>query len=93
MARGRLDIHTNEEEWEKEGTLHTPCFSVPLRTAGAEDPEAEVYKPVRCNQCNTEVIRTSRACCLFNWTVTQVAVYDNDEIYHFFNVAPTCAQL
>lgn len=29
----------------------------------------EVYHPVRCEVCNT-----------------QVAVYDNDEVYHFFNV-------
>ena len=30
---------------------------------------SDLYHPVRCSQCNTEV-----------------AVYDNDEIYHFFNV-------
>lgn len=30
---------------------------------------AELYHPVRCSQCNTEV-----------------AVYDKDEVFHFFNV-------
>lgn len=30
---------------------------------------ADIYRPVRCSQCNTEV-----------------AVYDSDEVYHFFNV-------
>lgn len=34
-----------------------------------EEQGAELYHPVRCSQCNTEV-----------------AVYDKDEIYHFFNV-------
>ena len=32
------------------------------------DPE-EVFNPVRCTQCST-----------------QVAVYDSEEVYHFFNV-------
>ena len=32
------------------------------------DPE-EVFNPVKCNQCST-----------------QVAMYDSDEVYHFFNV-------
>uniref|UniRef100_A0A2R5LH35 Putative e2f-associated phosphoprotein n=1 Tax=Ornithodoros turicata TaxID=34597 RepID=A0A2R5LH35_9ACAR len=38
---------------------------------GAEptDDPADLFKPVRCSQCNTEV-----------------AVYDKDEVYHFFNV-------
>ena len=40
---------------------------VGIIAAAAEDPE--VYRPVRCNTCNTEV-----------------AVYDSDEIFHFFNV-------
>ena len=31
--------------------------------------EGDLYYPVRCTHCNTEV-----------------AVYDNDEVYHFFNV-------
>ena len=37
------------------------------RSVGGEG--AELYHPVRCVQCNTEV-----------------AVYDKDEVYHFFNV-------
>ena len=36
-------------------------------TPGAD--EAELYHPVRCSQCNTEV-----------------AVYDKDEVFHFYNV-------
>ena len=35
----------------------------------SETEGAELYHPVRCTQCNTEV-----------------AVYDKDEIFHFFNV-------
>lgn len=35
----------------------------------SEEEGAELYHPVRCSQCNTEV-----------------AVYDKDEVYHFFNV-------
>eukprot|EP00658_Telonema_sp_P-2_P048471 TRINITY_DN3687_c0_g1_i3.p1 TRINITY_DN3687_c0_g1~~TRINITY_DN3687_c0_g1_i3.p1 ORF type:complete len:165 (-),score=33.78 TRINITY_DN3687_c0_g1_i3:230-724(-) len=38
--------------------------------------EGEVYSPVRCEHCNTEV-----------------GVYDQDEIFHFFNVAPTTAMV
>ena len=34
-----------------------------------EEGAAELYHPVRCSQCNTEV-----------------AVFDKDEVYHFFNV-------
>lgn len=34
-----------------------------------EGGEMELYHPVRCNFCNTEV-----------------AVYDRDEVFHFFNV-------
>lgn len=38
--------------------------------ATADEPEAmEVYHPVRCSVCNTEV-----------------AVYDDDEVFHFFSV-------
>ena len=33
------------------------------------DPSDEVYHPVFCQHCSTEV-----------------AVYDSDEVYHFFNV-------
>lgn len=33
------------------------------------EESAELYHPVRCSQCNTEV-----------------AVYDKDEVFHFFNV-------
>ena len=32
------------------------------------DPE-EIFNPVKCNQCST-----------------QVAMFDSDEVYHFFNV-------
>ena len=32
------------------------------------DPD-EVFNPVKCNQCST-----------------QVAVYDSEEVYHFFNI-------
>ncbi|KAM4663128.1 E2F-associated phosphoprotein [Discoglossus pictus] len=43
----------------------------PVRDTAAEtqSTEAEVYHPVKCNECSTEV-----------------AVYDKDEVYHFFNV-------
>ena len=34
-----------------------------------EEGAAELYHPVHCSQCNTEV-----------------AVFDKDEVYHFFNV-------
>lgn len=34
--------------------------------------EDEVYKPVRCSVCDTEV-----------------ALMDNDEVYHFHNVVPS----
>ena len=33
------------------------------------DEQDEVFKAVKCTQCNT-----------------QIAVYDSDEVYHFFNV-------
>ena len=36
---------------------------------GEEKEGAELYHPVHCSQCNTEV-----------------AVYDKDEVFHFFNV-------
>ena len=32
----------------------------------------ELYHPVRCSECNTEV-----------------AVFDKDEVFHFFNVLPS----
>lgn len=35
----------------------------------SKEEGVELYHPVRCSQCNTEV-----------------AVYDKDEVYHFFNV-------
>ena len=35
----------------------------------SKEKGVELYHPVRCSQCNTEV-----------------AVYDKDEVYHFFNV-------
>ena len=34
-----------------------------------EETEPEIYHPVRCRECNTEV-----------------AVFDKQEIFHFFNV-------
>ena len=37
-----------------------------------EEGTPELYHPVRCRQCNTEV-----------------AVYDKDEVFHFFNVLPS----
>lgn len=40
---------------------------VPATVEGLE--AAEVYHPVRCSVCNTEV-----------------AVYDHDEVFHFFSV-------
>ena len=39
---------------------------VPSKNAPSSD---EVYHPVQCDKCDTEV-----------------AVYDKDEVYHFFNV-------
>lgn len=35
----------------------------------SQEVEPEVYHPVRCGECNTEV-----------------AVYDKQEVFHFFNV-------
>ena len=40
-----------------------------IETAATADPKEELYHPVRCSQCNTEV-----------------AVFDKDEVFHFFNV-------
>ena len=65
----------------KEDSTHKLTFPVPKtksRKKGQKKSEAEftneadpdeVFNPVRCNQCST-----------------QVAVYDSEEVYHFFNV-------
>ncbi|NP_001085682.1 E2F-associated phosphoprotein L homeolog [Xenopus laevis] len=41
----------------------------PQTETGTETEETEMYHPVKCNECSTEV-----------------AVYDKEEVYHFFNV-------
>ncbi|XP_068608293.1 E2F-associated phosphoprotein [Brachionichthys hirsutus] len=46
----------------------TPLDEAP-RTAPAGMDADEVYRPVRCSECSTEV-----------------AVFDKDEVYHFFNI-------
>jgi len=39
------------------------------KTENGDDTDEELYNPVKCSKCST-----------------QVAVFDKDEIYHFFNV-------
>ncbi|XP_075047843.1 E2F-associated phosphoprotein isoform X2 [Mixophyes fleayi] len=50
---------------------HRKKMKVPSADAAAETQttEAEMYHPVKCNECSTEV-----------------AVFDKEEVYHFFNV-------
>ena len=66
-----------------EDSTQTLTFPVPKNKSGKnksknngsaqqfnnEDHPDEVFHPVKCNQCSTEV-----------------AVYDSEEVYHFFNV-------
>lgn len=44
-------------------------FKAQLADSASESQNTEMYHPVKCNECSTEV-----------------AVYDNEEVYHFFNV-------
>jgi hypothetical protein len=44
------------------------------RQSSSQDVECEVFNPVKCSECGTEV-----------------AVFDSDEVYHFFNVLTSYA--
>lgn len=47
--------------------METDAGLTDVRLAGMD--EEEIYHPVKCTECSTEV-----------------AVYDKDEVYHFFNI-------
>lgn len=50
-----------------EAEMDTEAGLTDARLAGMD--EEEIYHPVKCTECSTEV-----------------AVYDKDEVYHFFNI-------
>ncbi|XP_067470636.1 E2F-associated phosphoprotein [Thunnus thynnus] len=52
----------------RKGQKETPADETPDPTPAGMDAD-EVYHPVQCSECSTEV-----------------AVYDKDEVYHFFNI-------
>lgn len=56
-----------QEPAEAEAEMDTDAGLTDARLAGMD--EEEIYHPVKCTECSTEV-----------------AVYDKDEVYHFFNI-------
>lgn len=60
---------TQRRSSREQAAATTEAGGVEVRGQRSEAEGAELYHPVRCSQCNTEV-----------------AVYDKDEVYHFFNV-------
>ncbi|XP_046849846.1 E2F-associated phosphoprotein-like isoform X2 [Xenia sp. Carnegie-2017] len=65
-----LSHETLRYEAKKQKRKGTKNFRSKLRDTGSSlDEQSELYNPVQCCSCNTEV-----------------AVFDKDEVYHFFNV-------
>ncbi len=61
--KARLETTSTSTEAEMESSAGL----TDARLAGMN--EEEIYHPVKCTECSTEV-----------------AVYDKDEVYHFFNI-------
>lgn len=65
-SKKRKSKNDDNENSFKSGERH---FLVDGQNPLTDCPPEDLFKPVRCSKCNTEV-----------------AVYDHEEIYHFFNV-------
>lgn len=63
----RKKSRPNHTSTSAEAVLETEAGLTDSRLGGMD--EEEVYHPVKCTECSTEV-----------------AVYDKDEVYHFFNI-------
>ncbi|KAG6546076.1 hypothetical protein Mapa_012482 [Marchantia paleacea] len=73
--RLRLPAHRAAKKTRKSKKKSAANESTPLNVPEVDmnaSKEDEVYKPVRCTVCDTEV-----------------ALIDNDEVYHFHNVVPS----
>ena len=64
----------NKGKQKKQQTTTEGAAASSERTTeeGEGEGTPELYHPVRCSECNTEV-----------------AVFDKDEVFHFFNVLPS----
>ena len=60
--------------------IYYPIFRGPVL-----DP-AEEFHPVQCDKCKTEVINGGLFVFHAMIIFLQVAMYDTEEVYHFFNV-------
>ena len=67
--KGKSRKRRKRRQGSDAGTDRDVGSAVDRINKGEEQEEEDVYKPVKCSTCSTEV-----------------AVYDNDEVYHFFNV-------
>ena len=57
-----------------------------MQRAPVLDP-AEEFHPVQCDSCKTEVrTEINLFTSMLGINVLQVAMYDTEEVYHFFNV-------
>ena len=59
--------------------------SYPIFRGPVLDP-AEEFHPVQCDKCKTEVINGGLFILHTMIIFLQVAMYDTEEVYHFFNV-------
>ncbi|TNN41969.1 E2F-associated phosphoprotein [Liparis tanakae] len=67
--KGRRKRRRGGREEEEEAAVDPPMDETPAQPAPAGMDADEVYHPVRCTECSTEV-----------------AVFDKEEVYHFFNI-------
>ncbi|XP_043118550.1 E2F-associated phosphoprotein [Puntigrus tetrazona] len=65
--RHRKKVRRETTSASAEAEMESSAGLIDARLAGMD--EEEIYHPVKCTECSTEV-----------------AVYDKDEVYHFFNI-------